>query len=69
MLNNKWGVGYVSTTTQPLTVSKVDNAGLPSYQLATQVVDGQTVLLRDSYVKSITIDNVWQAQFGIRYIF
>ena len=69
MLNNKWGVGYVSTTTQPLTISKVDAAGLPSYQLATQVVDGQTILLRDSYVKSITIDNVWQAQFGIRYIF
>ena len=69
MVNNKWGVGNVSTTSQPLTISKVDAAGLPSYQLATQVLDNQTILLKDSFVKSITIDNVWQAQFGIRYIF
>jgi hypothetical protein len=69
LLNNKWGVGSVSTTTSPLTVAGIDSEGLPSYRLRTQVVDGQTILLRDSYVKSITIDNVWQAQFGIRYIF
>ncbi len=69
MINNKWGVGTVSTTTSPLTVAGTDAAGLPSYRLRTQVVDGQTILLRDSFVKSITIDNVYQAQFGIRYIF
>ena len=69
MLNNSWGVGSVSTTTSPLTVAAIDAAGLPSYRLRTQVVDGTTVLLQDSFTKSITIDNVWQAQFGIRYIF
>ena len=69
MINNKWGVGNVSTTTSPLTVAGTDAAGLPSYRLRTQVVDGQTILLRDSFTKSITIDNVYQAQFGIRYIF
>ncbi len=73
MLNNKWGVGTVSTTASPLTVASIDANGLPTYKLATQVVsvDGvkSTILIRDSFVKSINIDNVWQAQFGIRYIF
>lgn len=69
MLNNKWGVGSVSTTNAPLTVASTDANGLPTYKLGTQVVDGTTILLKDSFRKSITIDNVWQAQFGIRYIF
>ncbi len=74
MLNNKWGVGTVSTTSAPLTVSSIDVNGLPTYKFATQSIkndDGtsSTILLRDSFVKSINIDNVWQAQFGIRYIF
>ena len=69
LLNNDWGVGYVSTTTSPLTISGVNSDGLPSFRLRTQNIDGQTVLLQDSYQKSITIDNAWQAQFGIRYSF
>ena len=73
MLNNKWGVGYVSTTASPLSVASIDAYLVPTYKLATQVVsvDGvnTTILIRDSFVKSINIDNVWQAQFGIRYIF
>jgi hypothetical protein len=69
LLNDSWGVGSVSTTTSPLTVAGVDEDGLPSYKLRTQVVDGKTILLKDSFTKSVTIDNVWQAQIGIRYIF
>ncbi|GAB3017536.1 TonB-dependent receptor [Spirosoma pulveris] len=71
LLNNKWGVGYANTSTQPLSlVSGTPNAaGIPSYRLGTQNVNGQTVLLQDSFVKSITIDNVWQAQLGVRYSF
>lgn len=68
LLNNRWGVAYQSTTNSPLTVT-VDGAGVPTYKLATQNKDGQTVLIQDSFVKSITIDNVWQAQIGIRYTF
>ncbi|GAA4457526.1 carboxypeptidase regulatory-like domain-containing protein [Nibrella saemangeumensis] len=73
MLNNAWGVGNVSTTVNPLTVASVNAAGVPTYRLATQVIRennaNRTILLRDSFVKSVTIDNVWQAQLGIRYIF
>ena len=69
MLNNKWGVGNVTTTNNPLTYVSTNAEGVPSFRMATQVVDGQTILLRDSFRKSITVDNVWQAQLGIRYTF
>jgi len=69
LLSQKWGVGYQSTSTQPLSVASVSADGTPTYRLGTQVLAGQTVLLHDSYVKSATVDNVWQAQIGIRYIF
>ncbi len=74
MLNNEWGVGYSATANnQPLTIANAGNAN-PTYRLATQTVrdengNNQTVLLRDSFVKSVNIDNVWQAQIGVRYIF
>jgi len=69
LLNNAWGVGNQTTTNNPLTVSSIAADGTPSYRLATQVIDGNTELLRDVFVKSINLDNVWQAQIGIRYIF
>lgn len=70
LLNDKWGVGTVSTTTSPLQYVSTDAVtGIPSFRLRTQVADGQTILLRDSFTKSATIDNVWQAQIGVRYIF
>jgi len=37
--------------------------------LITQVKNGQTVLVEDSFIKSVSIGNVWQAQFGLRYTF
>ncbi len=69
LLNNRWGVGYASTSVNPLTIASVDANGVPTYRLGTQTINGQTVLLKDSFVKSITLDNVWQAQIGLRYIF
>jgi hypothetical protein len=86
LMSNMWGVGYQSTTTNPLSLatgsgvpgsvnsSGIDANGKPIYRMATQSVrlaDGssQTVLLRDAFIKSITLDNVWQAQIGLRYIF
>jgi hypothetical protein len=72
-LNDKWGTGYQSTSNQPLTIAATNNPN-PTYRLGTQSIpqpDGttQTILLRDSFVKSLNVDNVWQAQIGIRYIF
>ena len=69
MLNDKWGVSYQTTSAQPLSVASVTAEGVPVYRLGTQNIDGQTQLLRDSFVKTASIGNVWQAQIGIRYIF
>ncbi len=69
LINKNWGVGNVSTTTQPLNYRGRNAQGEPIYRLATQVVSGQTILLRDAFVKSLTIDDVYQVQLGIRYIF
>lgn len=69
LINDKWGVGNVSTTTQPLSYRGRNTQGESIYRLATQVVSGQTNLLRDAFVNSLTIDDVYQIQLGIRYIF
>ncbi len=70
LLNNHAGVGYLSTTVSPITATVPTGVGaLPTYKLATQVINGGTYLIQDSFVKAITLDNVWQAQVGLRYIF
>jgi Carboxypeptidase regulatory-like domain len=69
LINNKWGVGNIITTSRPLTFASVDAAGVPAYRLATEVVAGQTVLLKNTFNRSKTIDDVYQIQIGARYIF
>ncbi|MCF2502906.1 carboxypeptidase regulatory-like domain-containing protein [Dyadobacter sp. CY107] len=75
MINNKWGVGNQvtvssnSTQSNPLNFASVSADGVPSYRMGTQVIAGETVLVRDAFVKGRTINDVWQAQIGIRYIF
>ncbi|MBX2915242.1 MAG: TonB-dependent receptor [Cyclobacteriaceae bacterium] len=73
MLSNKWGVGYVATTANPLTLASV-TAGVPSYRLATQNIINsngatETVLIRDRFVRSLTVNNTWQGQLTLRYTF
>jgi hypothetical protein len=73
LLNNSWGVAKTSTTTNPLTMASISATGVPTYRLATQTITNngtsEVILLRDAFVKSINVNNVWQGQFGIRYIF
>ncbi len=69
LLNNKWGVDNAITTDRPLTFVAVSATGVPSYRIATQVLNGSTILLQDTFVKSVTTDEVYQIQLGIRYIF
>lgn len=74
MLNNAWGVGYSTTsgsfgTASPLTVASVSTDGVATYRMATRVVDGNTILLDKTFVKTISVGNAWQAQLGLRYIF
>jgi hypothetical protein len=75
LINNKWGVGNQvtassnSTQSNPLNFASVSAAGVPSYRMGTQIVNGEPILVRDAFVKSQTINDVWQAQIGIRYIF
>ncbi|MBK7474680.1 MAG: TonB-dependent receptor [Haliscomenobacter sp.] len=75
MLNDKWGVNYIRPAssfnlTTPLTFGTVLADGTPNFQMATtRDAAGKTVLLDKPYVKSINVGSVWQAQFGIRYIF
>lgn len=76
LINNKYGVGNQNTTFNPLSWSKTGTDGIPSFKMATQsiidpadVTKTKTVLLQDAFVKSKTIDDVYQIQIGARYIF
>jgi hypothetical protein len=69
LLNKSWGVGNVTTTATPLTYAGLNASGQPTMRLATQVINGQTGLLRDTFVKSRTVNDVYQVQLSIRYIF
>jgi outer membrane receptor protein involved in Fe transport len=68
LLNNKWGVGY-STTGQLMSLASGANIAEGTYRLATQTVNGVPQLVKDSFVKSINLDNVFALQMGVRYIF
>lgn len=70
LINHDWGVGYVTTTANPLTYVKRDAAtGIPSFNLAQVTVNGKSGLVNQAFLKSKTIDDVYQIQFGLRYIF
>jgi hypothetical protein len=80
LLSPKWGVGWTAPGANFILISPISvaNGGnnAPAYRLATQVVNGQTVLIQDSFLKSTgagnlsssTTSNVWTMQIGLRYI-
>ncbi len=70
LLNDKWGVGYVVNSTQPLNYRSTNTSGQPVYRLNTLgVASGEIIKLAESYSRRASIGDVWSAQLGIRYIF
>jgi len=71
MLNKDWGVSQRATAPQLLNfVSRDAVTNVPTYRLATQrLVDGSTILARDTYQFNSSVFDVWSAQLGIRYTF
>ncbi|MFZ6013768.1 MAG: hypothetical protein ACOYXT_25740, partial [Bacteroidota bacterium] len=71
-LNNKWGVGWAINQNRPVRVQSVSAGGVPVYRMNVLGVDANTGALNkltDSYRRDASINDVWQAQIGIRYIF
>jgi hypothetical protein len=69
MVNNKWGVSQRAAAPQLLNFVSRDANNIPSYRLSTQILDGQTVLARQTFQFNSSVFDVWSAQLGIRYTF
>jgi hypothetical protein len=67
LLNNKWGVGDFPVNNFPLRFSKVDTAtNQPIYTFAP---NSAGTFPTEALAKDISLNSVWQAQLGVRYIF
>ena len=69
MLNNRWGVSQRAAAPQLLNFVSRDVNNVPSYRLSTQILDGQTVLAKQTFQYNSSVFDVWSAQLGIRYTF
>jgi hypothetical protein len=69
LINNEWGVGYFLTADRPMTYRSVNTAGVPTYRMATQVKNGKTILLTDTFQRSTALSQAWTAQLTVRYTF
>jgi hypothetical protein len=68
MINDKWGVSQRVTNASVLAYSTTTN-NEPIYKIATQTTPDGVILIRDTYSRNSSVYDVWNAQFGIRYIF
>jgi hypothetical protein len=67
LINSAWGVGYVVNNTAPLQARGVNpTTGVPIFRMNPI---NNTQLQYDTYRRGTSLIDVWQAQFGIRYIF
>ncbi len=65
-INNKWGVGYVVNATSPLAARGYDpTTGRPVFRMNTV----NNSINYATYRRGTSLIDVWQAQFGVRYIF
>ena len=76
MLSKNWGVGQRLVGATPLAFAGLGGADgkTPVYRFNTQAVtnpDGttSTYLIKNTYVNSNSLNDVYQIQFGLRYIF
>jgi len=66
MINSSWGVGYVVNNTQPLAARGYNpSTGQPVFRMNRV----NNSLNWETYRRGTGLIDVWQAQFGIRYIF
>ncbi len=64
MLNNKWGVAHVINTSSPIAARAPVN-NVPVFRM--NLVNNS--LKYETYRKGTAIQDVWQAQIGVRYLF
>lgn len=69
LLNSAWGVAKVATTHKLLNYKGLNDKNEPIYTMSTLTEDGNTVLPYRTFVPDRVVDNCWQLQFGVRYIF
>ncbi len=78
LLNSDWGVGQFVNNISPLVSAGVNAQGVPTYRLNTQTdrsldangaIVSTTRLLQNTFQYRNSPTDVWNAQFGIRYIF
>jgi Carboxypeptidase regulatory-like domain len=66
MIDPSWGVGYIPNNTSPLNARGYDPAtGVPVFRMNTV----NNSLNYETLRRGASLIDVWQAQFGIRYIF
>jgi hypothetical protein len=72
LINDKWGVGWAINQNRPLRYQTTDGTGKPVFRmnvLGTNTTTGELTKLTESYRKDNSLNDVWQGQIGIRYIF
>lgn len=69
LLNSNWGVGTNIINSQPLAAAGTAADGTPQFRFATQGSGANQTVLRETFLTSANLNDVWRAQIGVRYIF
>jgi len=70
LINDNWGVSQRATAPALLNFVSSSELGEPVYRMSTQkLVDGTTILAKDTHQRNSSVFDVWTAQLGLRYTF
>lgn len=72
LLNSEWGVRQQlhANGNRPLRSVSIDESGVPTFQMTTIAIDGETILMPANIHRDITTSSTtWSMLAGIRYIF